>query len=896
MAEMVWPRDAKAKKYAEVKQIMTDTGDDKTIGKISKDELKNGLFIDGAELDPIKGGDTSAAATVIAPGPAGQMRKREASPGWYSVNGSAIEAAKGKRWVWGWSGTAWSLYNMGDLPKTPAVNSLTSTSTEDALSANQGRVLDGKITTTMESIPDVEPLETEVEAISLKVNGIPDQFEEYKSQVVQGSYFGSRGNLLPTPASGNILSDDSRAGYVLLQGLAAGTRIRIASKTENIGSTSRPLYAFTNASNQIRAVDVSGQMDKDTYNAPIDVIWPDNAEAVRMYINVRMAGGWSNPDSRFSVKRMIPSGDKGMAHVVEEHSERLDLVETELDVLQGELGNTDISAKTIKPSSPLLSSYSSENFAAAKFYARRFGVELLRMQIAGAKNIYLASDGADSNNGLSEATAVRTIARAAALMASGDALLVKRGSVFEEYGIIQNKNNILINVYGSGANPLFNNLVTIPSGSIEKVAGYNNIYRFQRSYDACVKDRGMAVVFVDGVRCGRDIQNYMNLTEEQAMPYLEANPGNAAWFSQRYSAGWPAGNYYMYFSLADAPSNHKIESVNKWSAILEITNCKNVDIRHIEQRGSGFRDGVAYGSTENVYCEDCGFLDHAWHGIVYNDIAFHDCRIISRSGAVGYQYHWLSNSLRHPDLIISKPTVISGYNMGAAFNGHETKLEQVNPFQNLVVENAYVESVDVVARSGIVEKTSYNKIAVKDINSICGGVSDRDAVLSNFYGTLKRSISINESSVIAPYIQPGRTLTIRDSILVVEDIFGRPSIMHTTNNLATGRLILDNVVILIKSSAASIVAPLFRNTSFNAAEFEFRNVIFVADKTAAFNHSATTFADAKFENCVFINTPLSGINLPAGNEVYTNYNEIKKVKYQSRLSYIQNGAIKTVAV
>lgn len=145
MAKMTWPRDAKAKKYAEVKQIMTDTGDEKTIGKISKDELKLGLTIDGIELDPVKGGSTSATATVLAAGPAGQLRKREASPGWYSVNGQNVEAGAGKRWVWGWNNTAWTLWDMGDLPLAETEDNLSSIDATKALAANQGRVLNSKV-------------------------------------------------------------------------------------------------------------------------------------------------------------------------------------------------------------------------------------------------------------------------------------------------------------------------------------------------------------------------------------------------------------------------------------------------------------------------------------------------------------------------------------------------------------------------------------------------------------------------------------------------------------------------------------------------------------------------------------------------------------------------------
>ncbi len=118
MAIIAWPKDAAARTYAQVKQFMTDTGDERTVGKISKDELKNGLFIEGDGLSPIEGGVSAAAPTVLAPGPQGQLRKREASPGFYSVLGNIVEAEAGKRWVWGWNYNEWMLYDMGDLPKT----------------------------------------------------------------------------------------------------------------------------------------------------------------------------------------------------------------------------------------------------------------------------------------------------------------------------------------------------------------------------------------------------------------------------------------------------------------------------------------------------------------------------------------------------------------------------------------------------------------------------------------------------------------------------------------------------------------------------------------------------------------------------------------------------------
>lgn len=73
------------------------------------------LELSGIEMAPVQGGASEEEATVIPAGPAGQRRKMDASPGWYSVGGVPVEATKGSIWKWFWNGTSWSLVDMGKI-------------------------------------------------------------------------------------------------------------------------------------------------------------------------------------------------------------------------------------------------------------------------------------------------------------------------------------------------------------------------------------------------------------------------------------------------------------------------------------------------------------------------------------------------------------------------------------------------------------------------------------------------------------------------------------------------------------------------------------------------------------------------------------------------------------
>lgn len=96
--------------------IVVDDGT--PIGKrMTKASLKALLTIEGTEMEPLVGGTTSGTALVVPDGPAGEQRTAEVSSGkWYDFGSGPVEASADRRWKSYWSGTAWSLKDMGALP------------------------------------------------------------------------------------------------------------------------------------------------------------------------------------------------------------------------------------------------------------------------------------------------------------------------------------------------------------------------------------------------------------------------------------------------------------------------------------------------------------------------------------------------------------------------------------------------------------------------------------------------------------------------------------------------------------------------------------------------------------------------------------------------------------
>jgi|GEM_PF-2371452 len=150
-----WPKGAaKVEKISEFEFLMCGN-DDEPILKIEKEKLNEFIVINGEAVKAVAGGASSSAPTILRPGPTGQNRKMEKVKGWF-VNGTSAEppVATGTPWEapadfdntnW-WDGTAklWSLGSSIPMPKQGVIDNLTTESSQDALSAKQGRNLELK--------------------------------------------------------------------------------------------------------------------------------------------------------------------------------------------------------------------------------------------------------------------------------------------------------------------------------------------------------------------------------------------------------------------------------------------------------------------------------------------------------------------------------------------------------------------------------------------------------------------------------------------------------------------------------------------------------------------------------------------------------------------------------
>ncbi|WP_099369590.1 hypothetical protein [Sphingobacterium sp. 1.A.5] len=112
--------------------IVVDDGT--PIGKrMTKASLKALLTIEGTEIEPLVGGDSSATALVVANGPSGEQRTAEVASGkWYDFGSGPVLADADRRWKAYWNGSSWSLKDMGALPQTVISNTKGTSTTAGA--------------------------------------------------------------------------------------------------------------------------------------------------------------------------------------------------------------------------------------------------------------------------------------------------------------------------------------------------------------------------------------------------------------------------------------------------------------------------------------------------------------------------------------------------------------------------------------------------------------------------------------------------------------------------------------------------------------------------------------------------------------------------------------------
>ena len=515
-------------------------------------------------------------------------------------------------------------------------------------------------------------------------------------------------------------------------------------------------------------------------------------------------------------------------------------------------------------------------YAGARFFNERQKVET---NISG--NVYYLSDtGNDSNSGLSKDDAFLTANKALSVLADGDTLLIERGCHFRDVTQrITNKNYIKISAYGVGDNPVFEYLSILTNW--EKVSEYNYIYRCNVHVTKCVANRGMTQVFVDG-KYMNAVYDTNDMEEAEAMEYLDEHPDSSSWCScGKYSEGWEEQDCYYYVSLSDAPENHEIEAnLNFTSGFIGIGN-KHFDIRHLCQRGSGYRDG--YSAAYNTYFEDCQFLDIAHHGIVFSKACFLNCTIKSEDPR-GYQYHFLTDDKlsEDEDLICVNCKAIMGGVYGSAFSGHRGGGIEIK-YSNWYIEDCYVEGgSSVIGDTEYVNHLQVHNLILKNAGCIKGSSNNQGKVtINSIFGSIKQKPSGNNSILVSGNgAENIEIINARIEIYCPYNDAQQAICLFRNNGNINGNF--TNVIIknsIFKWNFSDNMEPNGYNAIFHSTlndmdtgDFNLENVMFVANKTIPLGKPDTVH----LTNSIFSNVILAGVDK---SDVEKNCEEITLDEY-----------------
>ncbi|SEG75767.1 SGNH/GDSL hydrolase family protein [Sphingobacterium lactis] len=110
-----WQEMAKASTVNGVDKMMLGKNETGETLYIDFDQAKEYLEITGELIDPVSPG-TLADPANLPPAPAGQKRKFEPEPGYYTDGTTTFNVDSTKRYYFYWNGTTWSLKDMGALP------------------------------------------------------------------------------------------------------------------------------------------------------------------------------------------------------------------------------------------------------------------------------------------------------------------------------------------------------------------------------------------------------------------------------------------------------------------------------------------------------------------------------------------------------------------------------------------------------------------------------------------------------------------------------------------------------------------------------------------------------------------------------------------------------------
>ncbi|TDS13740.1 SGNH/GDSL hydrolase family protein [Sphingobacterium paludis] len=308
MAKIIWSNSGHDKDLQDLTRFMGELDTGFEGAKLDQDNLHDRRFFEMDSSSPFIGGESSAAAFHLAPGPEGQLFKSEASAGWYKVDGMLVEAAEGRRLAWGWARTAWVLYDVDDPEEEPGnVANLSEwnsnvtyiwVSTTDQFVTSAGKLwcLAADQTATGLDIPGASPKwllkingaritniqnRNPQEAISSKlftdyVNGSWATEVDLSSGAVTNVYASSSGTVNATIS---FLTGPGRQ-YLEIPNVMAGEQYVIFSAVP----ATVPVFMYATADNKV-AVDAKGNIGLDTTAIGLLITVPAVANLSKIFVS-----------------------------------------------------------------------------------------------------------------------------------------------------------------------------------------------------------------------------------------------------------------------------------------------------------------------------------------------------------------------------------------------------------------------------------------------------------------------------------------------------------------------------------------------------------------------------------------------------------------------------------
>ena len=532
---------------------------------------------------------------------------------------------------------------------------------------------------------------------------------------------------------------------------------------------------------------------------------------------------------------------------------------------------------------------------------------------SASKIVYVDTVGGnDDDNGLSQDTAVKTLTKANEILIDGDTLLIKRGSVFIAEETIE-KNGIIIDCYGDPTKekPTSYNLIDVTnSTNIEKVVGYQNIYRIAwENKGASGSDRAAIQVFVDGKACGDWTiytryapSDYDVITQEGAMKYLDENVDDAAWcdayLNNGFSNGWEPGTNYIYFAVSfDATdqatlNNRKIQITRSVGQLVKFTG-KDTDLRNFIWQTICFNVVDPCKFNENV--ELYNFVRHGFH---YECSWFMNCKTDVLEG-IGKHYHYQpkNDQTYYEEIIIFGCKAMSRRQdrQGELFDGHGTNTSTpVVTYNRAYVINCYAENLLYASDSPNIANTYIKNLVLKDCASI--SVYRNNTIIDGVFGTLN---PISNTPIITTPSKNGNGL-LKNVHLNINSENGGTYLMYDTGyNKEYGNMVFDDVCLLVRKKAENAgnyeLSTTFAfwngnsNFKFKGCTFACKHDSGVKENFARNTDDTTDFSLMQFEDCI-----IAGIvnNKNLSNDGITwidNTDDLFLSEYLPRLMYVNGG-------